>query len=134
MVSHSSQSAGFTLLEILIAVALLSVGLLGFVKAEIIALHYNQDAYFQSVAQWQQNTLSERLRLCDFVADVHHCTSSQVGSWQVENALLLPQSKSELQAQGLDHQITIQWQPRVFVSNAQSTKLSPRSLSIYRRG
>lgn len=50
---------GFSLLEVLIAMLILSIGLLGFARAQIISLHHNEAAYQQTLAEIQNNSLAE---------------------------------------------------------------------------
>lgn len=51
--------AGFSLLEVLFALCILSVGLLGFAEAQLLALRNQQDAYLKSVAQIRLFSLAE---------------------------------------------------------------------------
>lgn len=105
--SHSNS--GFTLLEVLIAVIILSIGLLGFARAEIIALHNNQTAYLQSLAELQTNSLAERLRICG--AKNTSCLTQQITTWKNENNKLFPHAQSNVIVNNSDYVITITWQP-----------------------
>jgi type IV pilus assembly protein PilV len=53
---------GFTLLEILVAIVVLSIGLLGLAGLQAISLNNNQIAYYRSLASQQANDMAERMR------------------------------------------------------------------------
>ena len=61
------RAAGFTLIEILVAVLILSVGLLGLAALNLTGLQGSQASYERSVAVMQANDLVERMwaGLCD---------------------------------------------------------------------
>lgn len=48
---RTTSFAGFSLIELLVALLILSVGLLGFLQAELVALRNNQTAYMRSIEQ-----------------------------------------------------------------------------------
>lgn len=56
------SSGGFTLIEILIAVLVLSVGVLGLISMESLALRSNQTAYHRSQATILAYDLADRIR------------------------------------------------------------------------
>ncbi|MBI5462892.1 MAG: type IV pilus modification protein PilV [Gammaproteobacteria bacterium] len=58
---HSLQR-GFTLLEVLIAVVVLSIGLLGVAGLQAFGLRNNQDAYMRSQATILATDIAERMR------------------------------------------------------------------------
>jgi len=104
--------SGFSLLEVLIALLILSVGLLGFARAEILAIRYNQAAYWQSLAQSQINSLTEQLRACgtnNFI-----CLSQEISVWQNESKNLLPESQSKIDADQANYKITLEWRSLPF--------------------
>lgn len=45
--------SGFTLLEILVAIVVLSIGLLGLAGLQVVSLNNNQTAYYRSIATQQ---------------------------------------------------------------------------------
>ncbi len=59
--SHHTQS-GFTLIEILVAVLILAVGLLGFAALQITAVSAGQESYFRSQALIVAESLADRIR------------------------------------------------------------------------
>lgn len=56
-----SQS-GFTLLEILVAIVVLSIGLLGLAGLQAASLNNNQTAYYRSIATQQAYDMADRMR------------------------------------------------------------------------
>jgi len=53
---------GFTLLEILVAIVVLSIGLLGLAGLQVVSLNNNQTAYYRSVATQQAYDMADRMR------------------------------------------------------------------------
>jgi type IV pilus assembly protein PilV len=107
------------LLEVLIAMLILSIGLLGFARAEIMALHHNEAAYLQSLAVAQLNSLAERLRACN---PLHNsaCAAQQIASWKNENKHIFPQAKNTIRNNGSAYTFTLQWRTPT-VNNARVT-------------
>ncbi len=60
--STPQQAAGFTLLEVLIAVVVLSIGLLGLAGLQTTGLRNNQDAYARTQAATLANDMADRIR------------------------------------------------------------------------
>lgn len=62
--THSAlrENSGFTLLEVLIAVVVLSIGLLGLAGLQTTGLRNNQDAYARTVATTLANDMADRIR------------------------------------------------------------------------
>jgi type IV pilus assembly protein PilV len=56
------RAAGFTLLEVLIAVVVLSIGLLGLAGLQTTGLRNNQDAYARTQAATLANDMADRIR------------------------------------------------------------------------
>lgn len=113
---RSHLQSGFSLLEVLVALVVLSIGLLGFAQAEIIALHHIQTAYWQSIAQLQMNALTERLRACHVLTDAS-CMSREITAWKTENGALLPAAHSEVTVSGSQYVLTLHWQTLPLSSN-----------------
>ena len=57
-----SQQTGFTLLEILVAMVVLSIGLLGLAGLQAVSLNNNQIAYYRSIASQQTYDIADRMR------------------------------------------------------------------------
>lgn len=95
---------GFTLIEILITMLILSVGLLGIAGLEILALRQTQTSYYQSLANVQVAAMLERLRANQSaVARVRECNE-----WNVENQRLLL-GKGECVCQQNNCRVTLRW-------------------------
>lgn len=127
MNNHLTQ-AGFSLLEVLIAVVILSIGLLGFAQAEVIALRHNQAAYLQSLAEIQNANLAESLRACGVSND--DCITQQISNSQAENAILLPAAHSSVNINGQDYFLFIQWQP-LAISTTDPVPINSASTHLY---
>jgi type IV pilus assembly protein PilV len=56
------RASGFTLLEVLIALLVLSVGLLGLAALQATGLRYNHSAYLRTQATWQAYDMADRMR------------------------------------------------------------------------
>ncbi|MDZ7810693.1 MAG: type IV pilus modification protein PilV [Arhodomonas sp.] len=61
--NHRQRQKGFTLIEVLIAVVVLSVGLLGVLALQVNTLAFSHSAYLTSVASVQAMDLEERIRV-----------------------------------------------------------------------
>jgi type IV pilus assembly protein PilV len=57
-----SLQGGFTLLEILVAIVVLSIGLLGLAGLQAVSLNNNQLAYYRSIASQQAYDMADRMR------------------------------------------------------------------------
>lgn len=60
--NYLTKTKGFTLVEVLVAMAILAVGLLGLASLQAIALKDNQDAYLRSQANLLAYEMSDRIR------------------------------------------------------------------------
>lgn len=83
------NSRGFSLLEILIALAILSVCLLGIVGLENAAFKRTYAAYLRSIAVIQINNMVERVRAG---------AAPECSNWNAENKLLLPHGNGKCSA------------------------------------
>lgn len=108
---------GSSLIEVLIALTILSVGLLNFAQAALMALRTEQNAYFASIAMSQVMSMGERLRACYGVSTVgYSCIAQESSQWRSENSTLLPHEKSLVMATGVGYQLGIYWRRQ---SNAE---------------
>jgi type IV pilus assembly protein PilV len=103
------NNKGFTLLEILISILILSIGLLGFARAQLISLRHNESAYLQTIATIQNNSLAERFYICN-LAHSTACKAKQIDIWKAENKALLPQAESSAREYSDHYTIILKWQ------------------------
>lgn len=61
-VREQSSSSGFTLVEVLVAVLVLSIGLLGLAALQMTGLKNNQGAHLRSIAAIQLQAMADRMR------------------------------------------------------------------------
>jgi len=71
------RAAGFTLIEILVALLVLAIGLLGVAAMQLRGLNYSHDAYLRSQISVLAYDMSDRMRLNRTAA------ASYVGEWDV---------------------------------------------------
>src|SRR5690242_4208553 len=96
-----SKVSGFTFIEVIVSLLLLSLILLGFNAMQLQALRETQSAYDYSVAALQLNAMTERLRALDKWAGLQE----QINIWNLQNKQVLPQGKGEV----MGHTIKITW-------------------------
>ncbi len=82
---------GFSLIEVLIALALMSGVLLGMISLQNVALSQVYSAYLQSVAMSQASSLLERFRANDSDA----ARDQEFNRWLQEIPYFLPQGSGE---------------------------------------
>ncbi len=109
IIMNNNNNTGFTLLEILIAMLILSIGLLGFARAQIIGLRHNESAYLQTIATIQNNALAERFYICNLI-HASTCKAKQIDIWKTENKALLPQAESSVRQYSDHYTIILKWQ------------------------
>lgn len=108
---------GFSLIEVLVTVFILSIGLLGVAALQTNALRFGQDGYLRSVATLQANDIADRMRAnqAGVSAGSYNsisgagsnpscsgtCTSAQIAArdhyqWNLDNANLLPSGEGQV--------------------------------------
>jgi prepilin-type N-terminal cleavage/methylation domain-containing protein len=97
--------AGFSLIEVLVSLLLLSIILLNFDAIEIYALHSLQDTYYFNVAAGQLNNMAERLRALGKYQGV----DQQIEIWNNQNQQLLPKSKGIIEGKYPVYHLTLYW-------------------------
>jgi len=97
--------SGFSLLEVLISLVLLSFILLGFDATEIYSMRASRAAYYFDVANQQVSNMTERLIMVANDADL----SSQIAIWNTENKIVLPQGKGQVIGHYPDFTIIVYW-------------------------
>lgn len=101
-----TKSIGFSLLEVLIALIILSIALLGLVKAQAIAQHENQTAYWQSMANMQLNNLAEHMLACNFD---QICWRPVMNQWQLSIQKFFPHVETYIKESSLAWQLNLSW-------------------------
>lgn len=96
------MQCGFTLIEVLISLLILSFILLGFNAMQLHALRENRNAYYFSVAQNQINSLLER-------SYAQELSSQQIATWNLQNQKSLPNGTGRISGHYPSYQITIFW-------------------------
>ncbi|MFZ5594348.1 MAG: type IV pilus modification protein PilV [Pseudomonadota bacterium] len=132
----SHKAKGFTMIEVLVAIVVLSIGLLGLAGLQATGLRNNQSAYLRTIATQQAYDMADRIRAnpngvlagqydnistaipatppADCVT--HSCTASDMAAydayaWKTATANLLPSGKSAVSrpAGGTRFTITVMW-------------------------
>ncbi len=132
------QNAGFTLLEVLIALLILSVGLLGLASLQTRGLAMGHNAYLRGQAVLLARDMAERIRAnsnyvlttaetgaTEYTIDYDHtptstdcsaasCTPVQLAQYDIDQWLTslgstLPMGAGQISKNGVDHVITVRW-------------------------
>ncbi len=101
---NQTVPAGFSLIEVLVSLMLLSLALLGMDAMEIFALRENRSAYYFSLANAQMESITEHLRAIGLVDN-----ASIIRAWNKENSILLPQGVGVVQGQFPTYAATLFW-------------------------
>ena len=128
-----NKQLGFTLIEVLLAVVILGIGLLGIVTLQGRSLQYNQQAYLYSQASFLANDIAERMRANSQVINQYeidfndeasgatatqcltaNCSESQFANWDLKvwkDSLksALPSGDGSIVANGDDYKIIVQF-------------------------
>lgn len=79
---HNGQPTGFSLIEVLIAIVVLSVGLLGLAGAQYQGASSTNDAYYRSQATMIGNELAERMHANQPAVDNNNYTPINIANAQ----------------------------------------------------
>lgn len=102
---YSNTLAGFSLLEVLISLLLLSLVLFGFDATEVYGLRTMRAAYYFDIANQQLNNIVERLHVIDEDSDI----SQEVDIWNAQNKIVLPQGVGQVTGYFPFFTITMYW-------------------------
>lgn len=96
------------MLEVLIAMLILTVILLGVAKYQLDSLKYIRNSYLNSVALRQINNFFDRLML----SSTDSIRAQEYNRWNQNNLELLPQGHGTYQCHPVTHQctVTLRWQ------------------------
>lgn len=135
---HGRRS-GFTLIEILVALLVLSIGLLGLAMLQLQSLKYNTDAYFRTQATMLAYDIIDRMRANATAANAGRYVASEkpstiescgemstgcadttalanydLGVWygKLEEVLPPDSTPSSISSNGARHTIVVRWNER----------------------
>lgn len=94
---------GFSFIEVLMALFILSIGLLGLMELQIVSLKESQQNYYYSIAQVQLTAMLERLK-----ANSKNYTR-ECNDWNQENQRLLPDGHGECRCISTHCDLVLQW-------------------------
>lgn len=102
----SPKEGGFSLIEVMLATLILSMGLLAFAQGQLAALRISEHAYFINLADLKNNELAERIRSC---SNKSFCIQEQLELWREEVRPIFPQGEEHSMSQGAEYQSKISW-------------------------
>ena len=104
-ISNVTKSKGFSLIEVMLALLILSFGLLGYSQSHLMALRTSEQAYFINLADLKNNALAESLQICNQQA----CIQSQLVLLDESIAKNFPEGEAFLIKQDESYQHKISW-------------------------
>jgi len=102
---NKKAQQGFSLIEVMLSLFILSVGLLGFTRSQLMALRTSEQAYFINLADLKANELAEHVYSCGDQA----CIQAQLALVEEDIAKIFPEGEAFLTKQGHDCQYKISW-------------------------
>jgi prepilin-type N-terminal cleavage/methylation domain-containing protein len=117
---------GFSLFEVLVAMTLISVGLLSILAMTVKTMRLHQEAFYTVIAETQLENLFEQLRdrrilsmsSSTFIPASISSFGSKLSDWNQMNKKLLPDGKGKLQQENNgtsfnEVTITVEWDSRI---------------------
>lgn len=123
--------SGFSMMEILVTIVVLSIGLLGLAGLQVSGLRNNQSAYYRTVAMQQAYNVADRIRANAAGASAGDydsisgtatdpgcistgCTPAQMAQydqyrWNTDNAALLPSGTGTVTRNNNLYTVTVMW-------------------------
>ncbi|MBN1684415.1 MAG: prepilin-type N-terminal cleavage/methylation domain-containing protein [Gammaproteobacteria bacterium] len=99
---------GFTFIEVLVALCLMSIVLLGIEKMLIMALRMNRQAWFQTISVNQIKNMAEIIKI------KREGWTQFYPMWQMQNQLLLPKGMGKVLPLGPKFNIFVLWHSSEF--------------------
>lgn len=96
---------GFTFIEILISLLILSLGILSYAGLQLKALRYSQETYFKNLALNQAHNISEQW----LNTSCKQKFSPLITTWNQQNQLLLPQGNGSIEASDNWSRLELRW-------------------------
>ncbi|MGC1853770.1 MAG: prepilin-type N-terminal cleavage/methylation domain-containing protein [Candidatus Aquirickettsiella sp.] len=102
-----SHQQGFSLIEVMVAAAILSFSLLSFAQAQLMALHASEQAYLINLADLKNVELAENFKIC---GSRPLCMQQVLTVWKKEIQESFPKGMGQLSKLNLfNYQNKIQW-------------------------
>lgn len=102
-----SHQQGFSLIEVMVATAILSLSLLGFAQAQLMALHASEQAYLINLADLTNVELAENFTICESQPG---CLQQALILWKKEIQESFPKGMGQISQLNLsNYQSKIQW-------------------------
>jgi|EndMetStandDraft_9_1072997.scaffolds.fasta_scaffold09343_3 prepilin-type N-terminal cleavage/methylation domain-containing protein len=106
-ISLLNYQQGFSLIEVMVATAILSFSLLGFVQAQLVALHASEHAYLINLADLKNLELAESFTICE---SQRICLQQALTLWKEETQENFPKGTGQIsQLNSSNYQSKIQW-------------------------
>jgi len=122
MIKYRRQASGFSLIEVLIAIVILAVGLLGIAGLQVIGLKSNHSSYMRSQATFQIASMFDRMRAnrTQALNDAYDISLGATPSgtsladqdliaWKNELAVLFPSGDGGIACDAGVCKVTVQW-------------------------
>ena len=123
------RCAGFSLLEVLITLLVISVGFLAFSRLYLLNLKSSQQAYLHRIALNQLSNMNERLRANSSREGVSHL-SRELAKWLAVTKTVLPKANGQVQVASPAHyKITVSWQSETNVREMISSDVELKHLA-----
>lgn len=106
-VKANAKNNGFSLIEVLIAMTLISVSLLGLLTMAVKFMRLHQESYYTALAQQQVDNLFEMLR------DKVSSQDNSMSAWNDANEKLLPNGQGKLEHNNQNDTVILTWASRM---------------------
>lgn len=110
------QQAGVTLLEVVIALFVLSLGLLGIIQIQALSLRQTHESHLNTVAIFQAQNLLEQFRLWQVLPNSSGAETLLL-AWNEKNQQLLPHGEGDISLKNNQLIIDMFWQDVTLHSN-----------------